>query len=761
LASLDCTTVNRSNAVSIVGSNEPRKAVVIVSGDVEQGRELLSRVSFPDVFVVVFADLEAARSGWIGAPPDLVVVARSRDADGKKLVTVSSSFESGESNCQAFHLPAEEALFNSAVQSILKPGRRTDAVPCGEPQSGEDRFRQLFEHSHIGMAMVGRDHRFVKVNRAYCRMTGYSENELTSMTFSDITHPDDRAADLEPARQLYAGEVPYYRTEKRYVRKDQEVIWVRLNSWMAGDLEGPSIAIIEDITSRVESERQRLKLITAVEQAAEGIVITDSTGNIQYCNPAFERQSGYSRREAAGQNPRFLQSGKHDVEFYRNLWDTVNGGKVWEGRITNKRKDGSLIEEEMTISPVYECGKIGGFVALKRDVTERISLENQLRQAQKLESIGQLAGGVAHDFNNLLTIINGYSDYVMELLPSVHPARLSLGEIRKAGDRAAELTRQLLTFSRRSDVFPKTISLDELLLDIEKMLKRLIGECVEVILEPRSEQGLIRADAGLIEQVVMNLAVNARDAMPDGGKLFLQTSRIEIADEFNALALSIPLGRYISLAVSDTGTGMTPEVQAHLFEPFFTTKEPGRGTGLGLSTVYGIVQQSGAFIRVHSAVGLGTTIRIFFPALDDGEPEIDRPDPVVPASRGTETVLVVEDESGVRLFIRDVLEANGYSVLMAADGAEALELARHHRGPIHILLSDTVLPGMKGAEVVRQFQALRPGVPVLNMSGYPQQFGAGLIKGNPYLAKPFGPGALLARVREVLGNSATPQNPIN
>jgi two-component system cell cycle sensor histidine kinase/response regulator CckA len=382
-------------------------------------------------------------------------------------------------------------------------------------------------------------------------------------------------------------------------------------------------------------------------------------------------------------------------------------------------------------------------------------LEEQVLQSQKLESIGQLAGGLAHDFNNLLTVILGSSTMMLSAMDRANlsvqdnPGRDELTQIAAAAQRAAALTRKLLAFGRRNEFEPRVVPLNEIIFGVEPMLRRLIEAHVEMVLSLAAEGDLVCVDPGLIEQVVVNLVVNARDAMPEGGRLFIETSRVNISGEVAAQALSVAEGSYVSLAITDTGTGMTPEVQARVFEPFFTTKESGHGTGLGLAMAYGVVRQCGGSIRVHSARGIGTTIRILLPVTCQPH-TASRPEPAPIPSGGTETVLLVEDEAGVRRFIRGVLEDHGYRVLDAGNGIEAIELARSYGGSIDLLLTDIVLPGMKSADLIRQFQAVRPGVTVLRMSGYPDRFGAALDSETPHLAKPFTAEALLSRIRKLL-----------
>jgi signal transduction histidine kinase len=417
------------------------------------------------------------------------------------------------------------------------------------------------------------------------------------------------------------------------------------------------------------------------------------------------------------------------------------------------RKDGKLVPILMARVALHAAPE-PRFLCFIIDLTERKRLEEQFRQAQKLESIGQLAGGVAHDFNNLLTIISGYAFTVLSDLPVQHPVYESIEEISKAASRAADLTRQLLTFSRNEVVEPKNIVLNDTIRNFDRMLRRLIGEDIELILHLDPEVGEIRADPGHIEQVIMNLAVNARDAMPTGGKLIIETSRVFVDEQFPRMHPSIATGSYVMLTVSDTGTGMSPEVQSHLFEPFFTTKKQGKGTGLGLSTVYGIVKQSGGSIWVYSELGQGSTFKIFLPLIDvTDEAAQERVPPAPPQVRravGVETILVAEDEPGVRRFIRQTLESNGYTVLESSSGREAVDLAREHSGQISLLLTDVVMPEMGGAELADEFALIRPGAPVLCMSGYTDRFWRQPRVAASYIQKPFTSAALLCQIRALL-----------
>jgi two-component system cell cycle sensor histidine kinase/response regulator CckA len=391
-------------------------------------------------------------------------------------------------------------------------------------------------------------------------------------------------------------------------------------------------------------------------------------------------------------------------------------------------------------------GKPARFVGVTMDITQRKQLEEQLLQTQKLEGIGMLAGGVAHDFNNLLTIISGYSEMTLQDLPLDNPCRGNVEQVLIAADRAAVLTRQLLTFSRRQASQTKVVLLNDLVTNVQKMFERLIGEDLSLTVHLDREAGSIRADPGHIDQVIMNLVVNARDAMPNGGTLVIETGSL-VADQISHPELAP--GRYASLAVSDNGSGMSAEVRSRIFDPFFTTKQVGKGTGLGLSTVYGIVKQCGGSITVTSELGRGSKFTVFLPVVDGEHDGSAAHRATVPAA-GTETILVAEDEPAVRGFVRVTLEQNGYRVLECANGVAAVEQARHYPAPIHLLLSDVVMPEMSSSELAAQFALYRPGVPVLCMSGYSDPIWPQTADGLTCLQKPFSRSALLQRVRAVL-----------
>jgi PAS domain S-box-containing protein len=511
---------------------------------------------------------------------------------------------------------------------------------------------------------------------------------------------------------------------------------------------------LQDVTEHRRAEEQRARLSRVVEQSADSIMITDPEGSITYVNPAFERISGYSRAEVIGQNPRILKSGHQDTAFYGRMWGTLVRGEVWKGRLVNRRKDGTLFQEDATIWPSRDAsGRLANFVAVKRDVTNEMRLERQLMQAQKMEAIGRLAGGVAHDFNNLLGVIMGYGEMTRRSLSDDDPVSGKVDQMLRAAERAAGLTRQLLAFSRQQVLQPRVVDLNDIVSNLEKMLRRLIGENVrlETALDPTL--GRVKADPGQLEQVLMNLVVNARDAMPDGGSLTIQTVNADLGPGYAERHVPIPSGPYVMLAVSDTGAGMDAETQTHLFEPFFTTKEMGKGTGLGLSTVYGVVKQSEGFIWCYSEVGVGTTFKIYLPRVDaEVSPLAEFRS--APLRRGSETILLIEDDTALRGLLCETLEEGGYTVLVAGDGAKALEIAREYTGAIPLIVTDVIMPGLDGRQAAEQIQSERPEAEVLFISGYTDDAIARhgvLDPGVRFLSKPFTSNDLLRKVEEALG----------
>ncbi|MGA2606893.1 MAG: PAS domain S-box protein [Terriglobia bacterium] len=628
-------------------------------------------------------------------------------------------------------------------------------------EASERRLRELVQSiDAIVWEAEAKTHQFTFVSQRAEQILGYPVGQWLSQAdfWEQHLHPLDREQAVGARRQAIA-EGRDHSLEYRVLAADGRQVWLHDTIHVVLDAKGRPIqlrGVAIDSTKGKLAEAERMLLMTAIEQSADGIVITDAQGTIQYVNPAFSRVSGYSREEALGKNPRILKSGMHDEAYYRKLWTTILGGEIWQDEITNRRNDGSLYPEQMTITPVRDQrGEITHFIAIKTEVTERKRLEQQLRQAQKMEAVGRLAGGVAHDFNNLLTIISGYGGLLLEHPGTIEPLRGYVNEIKNASGRAASLTRQLLAFSRQQVLAPRVLGLNAVVANIENMLKRLIGEDIDLVTILGESLWPVKADPGQLEQVLLNLAVNARDAMPNGGVLTIETANVEM-DSTSAQS-HIPLlpGPYVLLAFNDTGIGMDAETQARIFDPFFTTKEKGKGTGLGLATVYGIVKQSGGYIWVYSEVGKGTTFKIYLPRTED---EVDESGPGqsgFKAQQGTETLLLVEDEEAVRALVRNILKQKGYRVLEASRGDEALELAEQYWGPIDLLVTDVVMPQMSGRELARRLADLHPQIKVLYISGYADNavwYQGGLNSGGAFLQKPFSPEALAHKVREALGS---------
>ncbi|HLV88598.1 MAG TPA: PAS domain S-box protein [Candidatus Sulfotelmatobacter sp.] len=479
------------------------------------------------------------------------------------------------------------------------------------------------------------------------------------------------------------------------------------------------IQALEDKQEAAEDSLR--KLSRAVEQSADTIVITDCAGHIEYVNPAFEALTGFTRDEVRGKSPRILKSGEQAPEVYQEMWKTILSGNVFRGILVNRKKNGDLYYVEESICPIRNSeGRITHFVSNGRDLTERVRLEAQLLQAQKMDAIGRLAGGVAHDFNNLLTIITSYSELALDEVPGDASVGSKIREILLAARRAAELTRQLLAFSRKQPRAPRIADLNEVIGSVAKTIPRLIGEDIEFSFQPGESLGRVRIDPLQIEQVLMNLASNARDAMPEGGELRIETSS-EIIDEgyVTEKPAVIPLGKYALITVSDNGTGIPQEHLPHIFEPFFTTKRPGEGTGLGLATVYGIVKQNKGFIWAYSEPGMGSTFKIYLPTVSTNQVDIENLEGKdTPHVRGTETILLVEDEAAVRKASAEFLRLNGYTVLEAKDGIDALAIVKGRNAPIPLIITDVVMPKMSGGQLAKEILRLRPETRMLFVSGY-------------------------------------------
>ncbi len=511
-----------------------------------------------------------------------------------------------------------------------------------------------------------------------------------------------------------------------------------------------------EIQTRTAKEAELQKVNMAIEQAGEAILVTDPAGKIEYVNPAFEIVSGYTLEEVVGKTSAFLKSGRQDEAFYQKLWETITGGRVWHGHLVNKRKDGRLYTEECSISPVFDvAGKIINYVGVKRDITAELDLAVQFQQAQKMESVGRLAGGVAHDYNNMLSVILGYTEMALEKVAPSDPLHDDLQQVFNAAKRSTDITRQLLTFARKQTIAPVILDLNATVDGMLKMLRRLIGEDVSLAWLPAFDVWPVKIDPSQLDQILANMCVNGRDAIDGVGKVTIETANIILDDAYCAMNVGFIPGAYVMLAISDNGCGMDQETIEQIFEPFFTTKEVGKGTGLGLATVYGIVKQNRGFVNVYSESGNGTTFRIYLPRDTSGLAETkDSRAPKFLLGRG-ETILLVEDESALLVMAKRLLESMGYTVLSAASPIEALRLTEDHIGEIHLLLTDVIMPEMNGRDLANQLTALRPSMKHLFMSGYTADIithQGVLANGLKFIQKPMSRIDLAAKVRKVLDN---------
>jgi len=591
-----------------------------------------------------------------------------------------------------------------------------------------------------------RESRFIRINEAYARKAGFTDiHAALGKTDFDIFGERHARQAYEDEKRIMATGQPMIDQEEREDWPDGHVTWASSTKMPMRDGTGQIIGIMgisRDITERKLVEESHARLATAVEQAAESIVITDIGGTILYVNPAFERNSGYTRAEILGRNPRVLKSGKHNAEFYHRMWEVLKRGEIWSGRFINRRKDGAFYEEEATITPVRDAGgQVVNYVAVKRDVTREVQLEAQFRQSQKMEAIGQLAGGVAHDFNNILAVIQLQAGQ-LKAEPGLSSQQLEYaGDIESAAQRAANLTRQLLLFGSKQSLQLGDLDLNEAVNGTAKMLQRILGEHIHIQFKFASEPLLVHADTSMLEQVLMNLVVNARDAMPKGGELIVETEAVEIDEATAAQTIQARPGSYVRVSVADTGCGIPPEVLPRIFEPFFTTKDVGKGSGLGLATVFGIVQQHQGWINVYSETGRGTTFRIYLPRLNQlvGK-KVVRTSPAAIQGRN-ETILVVEDESVLRANVRKVLVRLGYRVLEASHGKAAIEVWKQHRADIRLVLTDLMMPGgMTGIDLAGELLRQDPNLKVVFASGYSADIASNdfpMVEGLNFLSKPY------------------------
>ena len=615
-------------------------------------------------------------------------------------------------------------------------------------RDSEERFRTLAEGTFEGVAIT-KDSKLMDFNTVFSRLTGFTVDELMGGDFLELVPPEYRGMTYELINS--DNEQAY---ESSICRKDGSCIPVQMRSKPIPYGGGVArLVSVRDIEAMKKAEVVQKRLATAIMQAAEAVLITDSEGIIQYVNPALERISGFTANEVVGKTPRIFKSGEHDASFYKDLWKTLKSGITWVGRFTNRRKDGTLYIEEATISPVKEAsGKIVNFVAVKRDVTEYLSLTRQLFQSQKLEAMGTLAGGIAHDFNNILQVCLGYSQLLAE--DKTLPAQFKddARNIYEASKRGADLVHRLLTFSKKREYKPQTLNLNQRINEIQKMLIRTIPKNIKIQLILDQDLGSINADPTQVDQVIMNVVVNARDAMPEGGSLTIETANVFLGEEYAKTHLDVIPGSYVVLMLTDTGIGMDEATMSRIFEPFFTTKDLDKGTGLGLSVVFGIVEQHGGFVRYYSQRGQGTTCKIYFPAIISGH-NISPSKLKEIAVGGSETILIVDDEDQILDFLSRVLEHSGYSVITARNGHEALSRFLKYRNKLSLIILDLVMPEMDGKQCLEEVLKIDPSVKVMISSGFSANGKISNVMksgAKAFVTKPYDIDQLLLKIREVI-----------
>lgn len=630
-------------------------------------------------------------------------------------------------------------------------------------QKERELFFSVIHKAPYGVAMIDQDGKFLYINCEFTKITGFAVEDLhagKSWFHNAFVFPEYRQEIIK----TWKKDVIQRGIEKvfKILCKEGEIKEIEFKPTLLDD--GKIIVMLSDITEQKRAEEalreSEERYRSLVETAKDAIFTLSLEGTITSLNLAFETLTGWLRAEWIGKkfssmvHPDDLPSA---MDSFKSILDGDTPPMI-ELRILTKSGEYRIGEFEVT--PKIQNGRVVSISGIARDITERkrsemekAALEEQFLQSQKMEAIGLLAGGVAHDFNNLLTVISGHCELSFLGLKERDPLRGNIEEIKRAADRAAILTGQLLAFSRRQILELKVLDLNSILRDIGKMLCRVIGEEIELVTLLEENLGKVKINSGQIEQVILNLAVNAKDAMPDGGKLIIETANVEFEEEYGHSQISMKPGRYVRLSVSDTGTGMPPEVKERIFEPFFTTKERGKGTGLGLSTTYGIVNQSEGYISVYSELGLGTTFKVYLPRVDASAEVLEGKVKEKGPPSGRETVLLVEDEQMVRKLTVQFLRKYGYVVLEAAHGGDALLLCERHRGPVHLMVTDVVMPGINGRELAQRLRSLRPEMKVLYMSGYTDNaiLHHGVLEGGEdYVQKPFSMEVLARKVREAL-----------
>lgn len=591
-------------------------------------------------------------------------------------------------------------------------------------RQSEERYRALYEDNPSMYFTIKDDGRVLSVNRCGARELGYRPDELVGSPVLDVFYPEDREHVLASFEKCLQNPMQVFRWEFRKVRKDGSLLWVKEAARSVPQADGSMVVLVVcvDVTENKKAEEELRRLVTAIEQCAEAVFITDVSRIIRYVNPAFESISGYSKDEAVGRHIGILKSNRHTEAFYEETRNTLRNLEVWSGRVISRRKDGTTYEADATASPVRDAsGDLIGYVIIHKDITDEVRMERQIRRTQKLEALGTLAGGIAHDFNNALTAVMGFSQMAHYKLPESSPIRSDIERVLQASLRASELVRQILTFSRKTEHEPKPVRMPPIINEVLGLLRPSLPATIQIRceLDPAAAENLIMADETQIHQILMNLATNAAHSMrKTGGILCIRLYGLEPDETLLGLNADLRPGQYVCLSVSDTGHGMESEVLDRIFDPYFTTKGPNQGTGLGLAVVQGIVRTHGAAINVWSEPGSGSVFDIFFPRVEGyAAPEASEAPPESIGS-GSERILLVDDEELLTELVKEMLESIGYEVTALTESPKALELFRARPGSFDLIITDMTMPHLTGKDLAEEILKIRADIPVLLCTGY-------------------------------------------